>query len=90
MWTQNITHGRSAFRYAPSVDVFSVAPSGGLLDAINVSARDADPAFETTRDDIFSIGHRFIGHGNRDWRESTEEYDVSASISGPVQRGTRL
>ncbi len=78
----NITHGRSAFRYAPPVGVFSVSPSGGLLDAINASARDADPAFEATGEDIFSIGHRFIGHGNRDWRGNTEEYDVSASIRG--------
>ncbi len=78
----NVTLGRTEFRYAPSVGVFSVAPSESLLDAINASARNADPAFEATSDDIFSVGHRFIGHGNRDWRTSTEEYDASASIRG--------
>ena len=83
----NVTHGRSAFRYAPSISVFSATPSGDLLDAINASARDADPAFEATAEDIFSVGHRFIGHGNRDWRTSTEEYDVSASVRGRLTGG---
>ena len=78
----NVTLGRSAFRYAPSVDVFSVAPSESLLEAINASAREADPAFEATSQDFFAVGHRFIGHGNRDWRASTEEYDLSASVEG--------
>ena len=83
----NVTDGRSAFRYAPSIDVFSVAPSESLLDAINASARNADPAFEATGEDVFSLGHRFIGHGNRDWRTSTEEYDVSASVEGRLAEG---
>ena len=82
-----VTHGRSAFRYAPSVDVFSVTPSRALLDAINASARDADPAFEATAEDILSIGHRFIGHGNRDWRLSIEDYDISASVRGRLAGG---
>ncbi len=83
----NVTDGRSAFRYAPSIDVFSITPSEGLLDAINASAREAAPAFEATRDDIFAIGHRFIGHGNRDWWTSFEEYDVSASVKGRLSEG---
>ena len=83
----NVTQGRSAFRYAPSIDVFSVAPSESLLDAINASAREADPAFEATSEDIFSVGHRFIAHGNRDWRTSFEEYDLSASVEGRLAEG---
>ena len=78
----NVTQGRSAFRYAPSVDVFSVTPSESLLDGINASAGEADPAFVASTNDIFAVGHRFIGHGNRDWRTSFEEYDASASVEG--------
>ena len=81
----NVTQGRSAFRYAPSIGVFSVTPSDGLLEAINASASGADPAFEVT--DIFAVGHRFISHGNRDWKTSTEEYDLSASIEGRLSEG---
>ena len=83
----NVTDGRSAFRYAPSIDVFSVVPDDGLLDAINASARNADPAFEATKQDFLSVGHRFIGHGNRDWRTSTEEYDLSARVEGRLAEG---
>ena len=50
----SVTHGRSAFRYAPSIDVFSITPSRTLLDAINASASDADPAFEANRVDFLS------------------------------------
>ena len=83
----NVTDGRSAFRYAPSIDVFSIVPSESLLDAINASAREAAPAFEATGEDFFSVGHRFIEHGNRDWRTSFEEYDVSASVTGRLSEG---
>ena len=83
----NVTQGRSAFRYAPSVDNFSVVPSEGLLNAINASASQADSSFQTESGDIFSVGHRFIGHGNRDWRTSSDEYDVSASIEGRLSEG---
>ncbi|MDE0281946.1 MAG: TonB-dependent receptor [Gammaproteobacteria bacterium] len=78
----NVTQGRSAFRYAPSVDVFSILPGSDLLDAINGEARGADPAFEVAEEDVFSVGHRFIGHGNRDWRTDTEEYDLSGTVTG--------
>ena len=78
----NVTQGRSAFRYAPSVDVFYITPSLGLLEDINDAAREADPTFEAERTDFFAVGHRFIGHGNRDWRTNFEEYDFSASVEG--------
>ena len=79
----NVTQGRGAFRYAPSIDVFTVRPSQALLDAINESASNADPMFVADQNqDFFAIGHRFLGHGNRDWESSTEEFDVSASVKG--------
>ena len=33
------------------------------------------------------MGHRFIGHGNRDWVTDTEEYDISASVEGRLGEG---
>ena len=83
----NVTSGRGLFRYAPSVDVFSVTPSESLLTAINEAAREASPAFEAESNDDFSIGHRFIGHGYRDWRTSIDEYDVSARVEGTIRAG---
>ena len=83
----NVTSGRAVFRYAPSVDVFSVIASESLLDAINTAAGNASPAFQATPDDDLSIGHRFIGHGNRDWRTSIDEYDFSARVEGEIGAG---
>ena len=78
----NVTQGRDAFRYAPSVGTFSVTPDANLLADINQSANATDPSFTAVSGDTFAVAHRFIGHGNRDWRTSTEEYDVSASVKG--------
>ena len=85
----NATQGRFHERYAPSVDVFffTLREDHVLLEAINESAANAVPAFEATKYDYFAIGHRFIGHGNRDWRTDYEEYDFSASVEGRISEG---
>ena len=75
----NITQTDSAFRYAPSVGVFSVTPTEALIDRINEAAGAGTIADE---DDLFAVGHRFVGHGNRDWLTESEEYDVSLGVTG--------
>ena len=86
----NVTHGRSAFRYAPSVDVFSITPSKGLLDAINEKAREADPAFEAT-----GGGHlRGRAPLHRPWLPGLEDEHRGVrplgKRRGPARRGPRL
>ena len=79
------TLASTSFRYAPSVDVFSITPTDDLLAAINASTSLNATDFTADKDtDYFSIGHRFIGHGNRDWRTNSEEYDVSTSVKGQL------
>ena len=75
----NLTQTDSAFRYAPSVDVFSFTPDNDLITAIDTAAGDA---FTADADDLFAVGHRFVGHGNRDWLTESEEYDVSLGVTG--------
>ena len=83
----NIRQAGSARRYAPSVDVFSFdLPNDPtkrmvLLSAINEAGAIAD------EDDRFSIGHRFVGHGNRDWVAEGEEYDISLGAEGRLAEG---
>ena len=83
----NIRQAASAFRYAPSVDVFSFdlpndpAKRTALLGAINEAGAIAD------EDDRFSVGHRFVGHGNRDWVTEAEEYDISLGAEGRLAEG---
>ncbi len=76
----NLSRGEAAFRYAPSVDSFAFRPNARLLGEINAAA----PDFEADDNDSFAVGHRFVGHGNRDWLTDIEEYDVSASIEGRI------
>ena len=83
----NFTQGDSAFRYAPSVGSFLFTPNPGLLQAINDAAREAGSNFAADDNDWFVVAHRFVGHGNRDWRWDTDEYDVSASLEGRLAEG---
>ena len=76
----NIAQSRWAFRYAPSVGTFYFRPDGDLLADINQSADN----FVALSEDFFAIGHRFIGHGNRDWRMKGKVFDLSATIQGQL------
>ena len=80
----NFTQGDSAFRYAPSVGTFSFVPSAGLLAEINDAAEES---FVADANDRFVVGHRFTGHGNRDWLIDHEKYDVSLSVEGRIRQG---
>ena len=79
----NLTLNRGAFRYAPSVDVFSFTPSDELIAAIN-EMDQFDPVVDD--DDQFVVGHRFVSHGNRDWVWDFKEYDISASVEGRLEK----
>ena len=83
-----ITQSDSAFRYAPSVGDFAFRPNEALLEAINEAA--AGSGFQVDESDLFIGFHRFVSHGNRDWRWDTEEYDVSMSLEGRIAEGPRL
>ena len=63
--------------------MFSFIPNPGVLDAIN-NAAGSDIA---DGNDLFAVGHRFVGHGNRDWHTETEEYDVSVGVEGRLTEG---
>ncbi len=73
-----VQQGDSAFRYAPSVGSFAFTPNPTLLAAINAAAGTT----VADNDDLFAVAHRFVRHGNRDWRTKTEEYDVSLGVEG--------
>ncbi len=79
----NFTQSETALRYAPSVDVFSIDPTDDVIATINAAGSD----IEADRDDRFSVGHRFVGHGNRHWVKEDEEYDVSLSVTGGLTEG---
>ena len=63
--------------------MFSFEPNQDPIDAINAAAGDTI----ADSDDRFSVGHRFVGHGNRNWLTETEEYDLSVGVEGRLSEG---
>ena len=66
----------TAERYAPSVGDFSFTPSEALKQTLR-----QDPEIDSLPDKV-RVAHRFVGHGNRDWRTDTDEYDVTLGFRG--------
>ena len=79
----NLGQSESAFRYAPPVDVFSFTPTPEVMSAINEAAGSTI----ADTNDRFAVGHRFVGHGNRDWLTEFDEYDISAGVEGRLAEG---
>ncbi|MYK32169.1 MAG: hypothetical protein F4051_10750 [Boseongicola sp. SB0670_bin_30] len=75
----NVGSGEWAFRYAPSVGTFAFTPTGKIIEAINEAAGGENIADSAL---FYAVGHRFVGHGNRDWRSKWNEYDISLGIEG--------
>ena len=64
-------------RFAPSVGTFSVSPAT-LRDHLL-----PDPEIDSLPESV-RVSHRFIGHGNREWLTTTEEYDVTLGLEGQL------
>ena len=69
------------FLYAPSVGTFRFQPNTEVLAAIDqaLASGTAD-----ANNDRFYASHRFVGHGNRNWRTKSEAYDITAGVEGPL------
>lgn len=68
--------GRHCRTLCSSVGTFSFTPSESLKQKLR-----QDPEIDTLPDKAF-VAHRFVGHGNRDWRTDTKEYDLTLGFRG--------
>ena len=80
----NFSQYDTDFRYAPSVGTFRFDPTRDqdLLNAINVALAQTPPLYTADDNDLFFASHRFVGHGNRNWRTESEVYDITAGVEG--------
>ena len=62
-------------RFAPSVGTFSV-PSATLEAHLL-----PDPQIDSLPETVL-VAHRFIGHGNREWRTTLDEHDLTLGVEG--------
>ena len=67
-------------RFAPSVGTFEV--QSAALQGHLPPTSEIGPLPETVR-----VSHRFIGHGNREWRTTLEEYDLTLGLEGRFAGG---
>ena len=75
----------TAFRYAPPVGTFEFTPSQALEDRL---LAENLPGLTTANfPDDLTVHHRFVGHGNRDWRTDYAEYDVTLGARGRFGNG---
>ena len=76
-----IAKGNTRERYAPSVGTFSFTPSNALERQLL-----QDPEIGALPDKL-RVSHRFLGHGNREWRTDLEEYDLTLGLEGRFAGG---
>ena len=76
-----LTRSDAAYRYAPSVGTFAFVPSEGLRGQLL-----EDPEIDTVPPWLFAA-HRFVSHGNRDFLEDHEEYDLTLGVEGQFAGG---
>lgn len=76
-----LTRSDAAYRYAPSVGTFLFVPSEGLRGELL-----EDPEIDRVPPWLFAA-HRFVSHGNRDFLEDHEEYDLTLGIEGKLAGG---
>ena len=80
-----VARGDSLARYAPSVGSFEFAPEGAVRDYIANAVQNFAPA--DFPDERIRVRHRFVGHGNREWRAELEEYDLKFGVEGRLGGG---
>ena len=76
-----LTRSDAAYRYAPSVGDFVFVPSEGLRGQLL-----ADPEIDRVPPWLYAV-HRFVSHGNRDFIEDHEEYDLTLGVEGEFSGG---
>ena len=69
-------------RYAPSVGTFNLTSDTVKQELLQGLGITAPPDSAT-----LYLAHRFIGHGNREWRTDQEEYDLTLGFHGNFASG---
>ena len=81
-----IARGETLERFAPSVGTFAV-PSATLEDQLPADQKLLSDSQIDSLPENLDVAHRFIGHGNREWLATLEEYDVTFGLEGQFADG---
>lgn len=74
--------------YAPDPNVFGLAPDETLRDSL-IESGNFEGLDESNFPEFITVGHRFLGHGNRQWDTDLEEYDIALGLRGNIKDNIR-
>ena len=79
--------GDSLFRYAPAVGTIDFTAANPTLrsNMINNGGLDDASFPQPNEAGEFRLYHRFVGHGNREWRTDLKEHDLTLGIHGQIE-----
>ncbi len=72
------------FLYAPDPNVFPIAPDEMLRNSL-IESGNFEGLDESNFPESITVGHRFLGHGNRQWDSDLEEYDIALGLRGEIK-----
>ena len=76
----------TAFRYAPSPTALQFLNGSATFNSV----RDwlaSNKSIDISSSPFVFLGHRFVGHGNRDWGWDIREHDATLGIRGTLSDG---
>lgn len=74
--------------YAPGPNVFPVAPDEMLRNSL-IESGNFEGLDESNFPESITVGHRFLGHGNRQWDSNLKEYDIALGLRGNIKDSIR-
>ena len=79
-----VTKEESSLLYAPDPNVFPLAPDETLRNSL-IESGNFEGLDESNFPESITVGHRFLGHGNRQWDTDLKEYDVALGLRGDIK-----
>ena len=90
-----IAQGENLLRWAPPVGSFGIDVAGidtdlrqRLIDNVE-GLDDTNFPVDVPMRNEFTLNHRFVGHGNREWTEELEEHALTLGVRGDLDDGLR-
>ena len=74
--------------YAPEPNIFGLAPDETLRDSL-IESGNFEGLDESNFPELITVGHRFLGHGNRQWDTDLKEYDIALGLRGDIKNNIR-
>ena len=80
-----IAQGENLLRYAPPVGTFNVeVPAASSLRQNLIDNVEGLVEANFPENDVVRLRHRFVGHGNREWRTELEEHELTLGVRGDL------